>query len=439
MDEVHLELQDVDVVHDTVQRLLYRVKDEHNQTNRCLPSIYMVPNTLRDLSPSSFNPRVVSIGPLHKEDENVQAFEGRKANYLIDLMCRIHCPQEETLKSCAQKVHASMEQIKACYVWKKTYSEVEIAEMMVMDACFILEFINWFSEFDKSHPGNFLLTQTIIYDLVLLENQIPFFILDEIFRCTILKFDPEASLIKLFHRVLTFLNLFRADIKLHNFSINSTPHILGLLHECYKPQNYVTSVYFPSIIHSAVDLYRAGVNFRPNQNQTWMMGMEVDVYRLIPCLFGSWSKASLRIPILSVHEFTELVFRNLIAYEQTGQTRSYVTSYVIAMNMLVNTQEDVATLVDSKVLVNSIGSNEEAANMINNMGNEVACLEFFYGQQWETLNVYCDNYWPKNIAWLRRTYFNSPWNMIALFAGFILFALTAVQTIFTIKSAGNKY
>ncbi|KAJ0611550.1 hypothetical protein HanRHA438_Chr01g0021391 [Helianthus annuus] len=295
---------------------------------------------------------------------------------------------------------------------------------MVMDACFILEFIFWFSEFDKS---------------VLLENQIPFFILNEIFECTILKFDPEVSLIKLFYRVLAFLNIFRADITVNNISINSTPHILGLLHECYKPQNNVTSVYIPSVIHSAIDLCRAGVNFKPNRNPKWMMGMEVDLRRFIPCFFGSWSKATLRLPVLSVHEFTELVLRNLIAYEQLGQTRNYVTSYVIAMGMLVNTQEDVAQLVASKVLVNSIGSNEEAANMINNMCKEVACLEFFYEQQWETLNMYYNGYWPKNIAWLRKTYFSSPWNMIALFAGIILFALTIVQTIFTIKSAGNKY
>ncbi|KAJ0792349.1 hypothetical protein HanOQP8_Chr01g0017061 [Helianthus annuus] len=49
-----------------VQRLLCRVKKEESHLNQISPSIYMVPNTLRDLSPSSFNPRVVSIGPLHR-------------------------------------------------------------------------------------------------------------------------------------------------------------------------------------------------------------------------------------------------------------------------------------------------------------------------------------------------------------------------------------
>ncbi|KAJ0611551.1 hypothetical protein HanRHA438_Chr01g0021401 [Helianthus annuus] len=127
MDDLDLELQGVEAIQDTVQRLLYHVKDEHNRTNRFLATIYMVPGTLRDLSPSSFNPRVVSIGPLHKEDENVQAFEGQKAYYLVNLMRRINSPQEEILKSCAEKVHALMEQIKACYDWKKTYSDAEIA------------------------------------------------------------------------------------------------------------------------------------------------------------------------------------------------------------------------------------------------------------------------------------------------------------------------
>ncbi|KAJ0783194.1 hypothetical protein HanRHA438_Chr01g0021451 [Helianthus annuus] len=167
------------------------------------------------------------------------------------------------------------------------------------------------------------------------------------------------------------------------------------------------------------------------------MGMDVTSYEL-PCFFGFWSKPTLKMPVLDVHHFTELVLRNLIAYEQSFESNNYITSYAIAMDRLVNTQEDVAKLIDSKVLVNYMGSNEEAANMINSICKEIAGVDFFYQKQWTTLNRYCDGYWPKNIARMRRTYFSSPWNMIALLAGIILFALTVVQTIFTIKSAQNK-
>ncbi|KAF5821898.1 hypothetical protein HanXRQr2_Chr01g0020191 [Helianthus annuus] len=417
-----------------VQRLLDRVKKEESHINQFSPSNYMAPRTLRDMSPSSFNPQVVSIGPLHREDENVQAFEVRKTSYLIGLMRRANSPQEEILKLCVEKVYASMEQIKACYVWKKAYSDAEIADMMIMDACFILEFLFRYSNDQIAFEEGISQLSVILIDLILLENQIPFFILDEIFQCTVLEFSPNASLLILIYPVLAYLNIFTEGINMDNISVNNTHHILSLLHQCYKPpDNIITTTDPITTIPSVVNLDRAGVNFKPNKDPTWLMGMEVEAY-MFPCFFGSLSKPTLRIPVLKMDDSTEIVLRNLIAYEQSGRTHGYVTSYALAMDMLVDTQEDVAKLVDSGVLVNTIGSNDEAANMINSICKGTLLLDFFYKEQWVKLNKYCDAYWPKNIANMKRTYFNSPWNMIALVAGTILFAVTVVQTIFTIKS-----
>ncbi|KAJ0622549.1 hypothetical protein HanRHA438_Chr01g0020731 [Helianthus annuus] len=343
---------DTNMIQDSVvQRLLCHVKKEKEEShiNQFSPSNYMAPRTLRDMSPSSFNPQVVSIGPLHKEDEKVQAFEVRKTSYLIDLMRRAKSPPEEILKLCVEKVYTSLEKIKACYLWTKACGDTEIAYMMIMDACFILEFL------------------------------------------------------------------------------------FSLLHQCYKPPDNIKKGSLKSTIPSVMNLDRAGVNFKPNNDPTWLMGMKVELY-MFPCFFGSLSKPTLRIPVLEIYDSTEIVLRNLIAYEQSGQTHTYVTSYAYAMDTLVDTQEDVVKLVDSGVLVNALGSNAEAANMINGICKGPILPDFFYEEQWVKLNKYCDAYWPKNIANMKRTYFSSPWNMIALVAGIILFAVTVVQTIFTIKS-----
>ncbi|KAJ0622597.1 hypothetical protein HanIR_Chr01g0022441 [Helianthus annuus] len=382
-----LELGEVNIIQGTVHSLLDCVQKVNIQTNMFSPSIYMAPRTLRDLNPSLFNPRVVSIGPLHREDENVQAFEGRKANYLSNLMSSTNSPPEEILNSCVEKVYASLEQIKACYVWTKTYGDAEITKMMVMDACFILGFSReMWMVFNKSYFGDMLLIQNVIYDLVLLENQIPFFVLDAVFQGTVLKFMPEASLVDYIDPILRSLHIFDGYLNTDNIPTNTTQHILSLLHQCYEPPTSIKPGLLYTRIQSAVDLERAGVHFKPNENSTWMMGMEVKLYRF-PCFFGPW----------------------------------------------VNTQEDVARLVNSRVLDNRVGSNEEAADIINNICKDVAGVYSFYEQEWEKLNKYCNNYWPKNIAWLRRTYFSNPWNIIALLAGIILFALTVLQTIFTIN------
>ncbi|KAJ0806897.1 hypothetical protein HanOQP8_Chr00c163g0778571 [Helianthus annuus] len=417
-----------------VQRLLDRVKKEESHISQFSPSIYMAPRSLRDMSPSSFNPQVVSIGPLHREDEKVQAFEGRKTNYLIDLMRRANSPQEEILKLCVEKVYTSMEKIKACYVWTKAYDDTEIVDMMIMDACFILEFLFKFSINDATvFEEGVLQHSDIFYDLILLENQIPFFILDEIYKCTVLKFSPNASLLKLIYPVLAYANIFKEGIKINNISVNNSHHILSFLHQCYKPPYNIKRGHHKSTIPSVVNLDWAGVNFKPNKDPTWLMGMEVKLYTF-PCFIGSWSKPTLRIPVLKIYDSTEMILRNLIAYEQSGRTHSYVTSYALAMDMLVDTQEDVAKLVDSGVLVNNMGSNDEAANMINSLCKGTIFVDFFYQEQWVKLSKYCDAYWPKHIAKMKRTYFNNPWNLIALVAGIILFAVTVVQTIFTIKS-----
>ncbi|KAI3682557.1 hypothetical protein L1987_82619 [Smallanthus sonchifolius] len=423
-----------------VQHLVYRVNQQDSQTDQFPPSIYMLPHTLRDISPSSFNPQVVSIGPLHREDANVQAFEKTKITYMNKLMRHTKSPREEVLNSCMKKAYTLMDEIKSCYVWTKTYGDAQIAEMMVMDACFILEFINGLERADNPYAGNKSQFSGVLFDLVLLENQIPFFFLKQIYECTILKNHPNVSLVSFMKKILKFLNIFTGDIVIDYISSNTNiHHILSLLHECYKPPDDIKPTSpRPKIIYSAADLHRAGVNFKPKQIiPKWEMMMEVKLNRF-PCFPGSWGKATLTMPVLKVGDSTEKILRNLIAYEQSSPTCNHITSYAYAMDMLVNTSEDVAKLVDSGVVINEMGSNEEVANMINDICKLVLREDFFYNEQWETLYNYSNSYWPKNIAWLRSTYFSSPWSIIALFAGIILFVLTLVQTIFTVNPVGSN-
>ncbi|KAD3336100.1 hypothetical protein E3N88_31619 [Mikania micrantha] len=423
------------MIQESVKRLLDRVNNEENHTCEFPPSIYMAPSVLRDLSPSCFNPQLVSIGPLHREDENVKAFEGQKISYLIYLMSYINSPQEEILESCMQKAYSVMNEIKGCYIWTKAFSDAEIAEMMVLDACFILGFIidEHFSFHKKAYMGKELQYRTIMDDLVLLESQIPLFFLDQMFQCTVLKSNSDVSFIELIKPVLKSHMLFKADLKFDNVSFGTNDHFLSLLHQCYMPPaNYLIKERMTNIIYSAIDLDRAGVNFKPSKDPTWVMGMEVKQNQF-PWFFWSWNRPTLTMPVLSVRDSTELLFRNLIACEQSFPTQSYVSSYASVMDKLVNTQDDVAKLVESKVLVNIMGSNEEAANMINNICKKIIVSDSYYEEEWEKLIKYCNGYWPKHIAKLRSTYFSSPWSIMALVAGIILFVLQALQTIFTIK------
>ncbi|GJR57925.1 putative UPF0481 protein [Tanacetum coccineum] len=434
MANVDMEVEKEDIFSHTIQILLNHEDKEPNHGNLLPPSIYMVPSVFRDLSPVSFNPRVVSIGPLHKENTNLQVYEGQKVAFLHGLLGRLDTPIEETLKTCLVKVNTSVERIRGCYAGMKIYTDVELNKMMVVDACFILELILRYLEFEDSIWRNLLLTRYLIYDLILIENQIPFFVLTDIFECTIMKFRPGTTLISLIYSVLNYVNLFEEDLNIDTIGENTThDHILGILRKSYQPTHAIPLSLTRLKNRTALELERAGVNFKTNQHAMWPLAITVEISRF-PSLSWCWGKPTLKMPLLRVNDFTEMVLRNLIAYEQCSGCPSYVTSYAAFMDMLVNTQEDVAKLVECDVVDNFLGSNEDAANMINKICNEVVIVDSVYFKQLELLDRYYNSYWPKNISRLRRKYFTSPWNFIALLAAIILFALTVIQTIFSIKA-----
>ncbi|GJX00169.1 putative UPF0481 protein [Tanacetum coccineum] len=419
---------------DTIQILLGCEEGRNNiSTSRFSSSISMVPSMLRNLSPKSFTPRVVSIGPLHHEDENLKEMEEQKRIYLHDLLIRVGFPQEQTLDECLQKVNASIDQIRARYIGMRPYSDVQLAKMMVMDSCFILEISYKF----KLGIVNPLISQSTRLNLLLVENQIPFFVLNDIYECTVFKSDPTASLTDLILPVLEIGNPFAPILRKYIPSSGAyiaPDHILGLYHKCYQPaEGTIASAFIPSIIHDTLELVKVGVSFKPYQDASWRLAMKLERSRFAWFSWLCGKPIVIKMPTMCINHFYELFARNLIAYEQTYDVGKYVSSYALAMDILIGGQEDIAKLVESKVIINIMGSNQEAAEVINSILKEVPVTDFYYVDVLTQLVSYHEGYWPKNIMWLRRRYFNSPWSIIALFAGMILFGLTVVQTIFTIK------
>ncbi|XP_076931912.1 UPF0481 protein At3g47200-like [Bidens hawaiensis] len=334
-----------------------------------------------------------------------------------------------------------MDNIRRCYAGHtKDYDDNNLIIMMIKDACFILEWINMFEE------SPMWLDHLITYDLMLLENQIPFFVLEQVYECIQYKFDKNrVPVTKFIHPLVEYTNMFKGQIQVDTCTDHD--HILAYICHCYRPKLRNTESGIPRTkIPSAVELDMAGIIFKPKKiDDDWPMGMEVKMVTTA-CIFGFLRKPTLRMPILRVNKSTELILRNLIAYELLSTLSGhYVTSYIRAMDVLIDTPEDVAKLVSSKVVVNQTGSNKEAADMINKICNEVVPESFYYTCEWNMLATYCESYWPKKIAMLKRyfiqlkhTYFNNPWSMIALFAGINLFVLAWVQTIYAVKSSFIK-
>ncbi|PWA70645.1 hypothetical protein CTI12_AA133190 [Artemisia annua] len=353
MENGDVELRRQNIIGHTVQLLLDCKEKGRIRKLQSQPSIRMVPNALRALSPNSFNPRVVSIGPLHREDKILQDFEDEKEIYLHELLCKIDLLPEETLQACVQKVSDSIDKIRACYAGMMKFDDTELTKMMTNNVSY------------SPYPSN-------SYEFHL---------------------DPE---------------------NLSDFRLVDTcdDHILGLLHKSNRLAfyNLPRNSNIPKF-HSVTELDRAGVSFKPNKDATSPMAMKLEFSRFSVRHPWSWGKPTLSMPVICIDDSTETVLRNLIAYEH-----------------------DIARLVESKIVINFLASNERAANMLKTICKETVIVDFFYDNEWQQLHRYYNGYWPKQIAGLKRTYFSNPWSMIALFAGIVLFLLTLIQTIFTVKS-----
>ncbi|GJY81739.1 putative UPF0481 protein [Tanacetum coccineum] len=376
------------------------------------PTICKVSRILRDLSESSFDPQLVSIGPIHREDPKLKEYEWLKECYLHDLLSRRkYSTQEETLEACLLKVNTLIPRIRESYGGMiEKYSDDEVATMMVMDGCFILEFCLKFEDEMLSKMQHLRIAK----DLILLENQVPFFVLQALFDLSMGK--VSFTLSKVLDVFLAcYINIFRSgsllpETTIHVDSDSTHDHVLGYLHKRYqlvvvKPSNPIRALISklaaakllnpiraliskledkkgtkntPRAFHSIVELDRSGMHFKPHQEDRWSMTIKFQSSPFA-CLPWFWSKPTLLMPTLVIHDSTELILRNFIAYEQSfPQDRYYFTSYAHAMDMLIYSQEDIAKLVESKVLVNMLGSNQEAAEMINKTCKNIILTDFYY-------------------------------------------------------------
>ncbi|KAK9275711.1 hypothetical protein L1049_022979 [Liquidambar formosana] len=156
--------------------------------------IFRVPSTLRRHNQTVFAPRLVSIGPLHHGVKNLQAMEKLKLWYLDCLLAR--APTIQTSLECfIEAIRGTVERISECYE-EVELSTDEMVEMMVLDSCFIIELFRKHAIIVQPHVDDPIfktswMRKDLLNDLLLLENQLPWFVLERLFNLTNADPDPK--------------------------------------------------------------------------------------------------------------------------------------------------------------------------------------------------------------------------------------------------------
>ncbi|XVF38956.1 hypothetical protein REPUB_Repub20aG0147600 [Reevesia pubescens] len=162
-----------------------RVCDQLRQKLGCLSStlldnfIFKVPHQLRRINEKAYEPQFISIGPDHRGKDHLKAMETHKLHYL-----KMHLQRRnESVGRYVDAMRALEDRARNCYVDAvDDVSPEAFVEMMILDGCFIVELIARYVEKELRDENDDLfklnsITVKIMHDLLLLENQLPFFVL----------------------------------------------------------------------------------------------------------------------------------------------------------------------------------------------------------------------------------------------------------------------
>ncbi|THG06347.1 UPF0481 protein At3g47200-like [Camellia sinensis] len=393
--------------------------------------IYKVPRTLKNINEEAYTPRTVSIGPLHHGKEGLKDMEEHKLRYFNDFMQR----SGKSLVELVMIMEEKEKEIRACYVETINIKSEMFLEIILVDAAFIIEVLLrcWFDDLRTPNDRIFRKPWMIFYindDLLLLENQIPFFVLQDLLKMTNIQVgfqfsqnetlpDPVILTIKWFVSSLQIRELLGPE----HINPSEIKHVLDLLRIClmpkqksqppeeknpskvnqfiaflgsFIPRQSLQQTESKFDIPSATELHEAGVKFEVSSSKN---------------LFDIKFRGNvLEIPRTEIYDWTESSLRNIIAYEQCHCTVRYFADYTAIMGFLIKTSKDVELLVKAKIIENCLGNNSDVSNLFNGLGKEVVISkEYYFTKLHEELNDYCkirSHMWK---ATLKQNYCNTPW------------------------------
>jgi hypothetical protein len=299
--------------------------------------------------------------------------------------------------------------------------------MMLLDAAFIIMIMlkNYFLDFQSSNDRIFSrpwMIHDIRFDMILLENQLPFFFLNDLLKLS--KPYKGYSLIEFTHGFLKgALGSWVTDNILNGINSSEVQHFVDFLRICQQPTKLPQPRKLKTLnMPSAAELRQAGVKFKLGSSKN-----------LFDVKFNK-SRGRLEIPRLLVIDQTEILFRNLQAFEQCNCSDKYVTNYITMINLLVCSTRDVEMLVRKGIIENWLRDNDAVLSVVHNLDKEnlIFLDNFYFSEIVEDLNKYCRKRRHKWKASLKQNYFRNPWAIISVIAAAILLMLTVIQTVCSI-------
>jgi hypothetical protein len=173
--------------------------------------IYRVPKLLRKVNEEAYTPKLISIGPFHHYRKELRDMEMHKLRYFKKFLDRTGKSEEDLRKI----IEDDEKKIRLCYSEDCSLDNGNFVKMVLLDAIFIIELFlkvkrkredeeKEEEEYEEKEEEEYeeneeeedyilrkkWLANGIYYDLLLLENQLSFFVLEKLYK---LAFNDSSS------------------------------------------------------------------------------------------------------------------------------------------------------------------------------------------------------------------------------------------------------
>lgn len=422
-------------------------------------SIYKIPWSVMELCSTAYRPQTVSIGPYHHGESHLESMEDHKQRALLNFL---HRTPNKPLQRYVDELAPAVEDLKVAYPqlqpkWKQD-SEAFL-QLVILDGCFILELMRTTTATPEdlnemgyarndpvfSNHGKLCFVPYLKRDMLMLENQLPLLVLVKLFAAQggDLTLEYGYGLSKQDELTALILKFFsQTHDPSNNEKYRTCLHILDMYRKsllmtlpCQKskakerncdclpgPGLNKEDVY----VRSATELKEAGIRFQ--QSKTRNLN---DI---------SFEGGVLKLPVITVDDALESEYLNLMAWERfhVGAGKE-VTSYVFFMDSIIDCARDVSLLHSSGIIQNALGSDKAVANLFNSLSRDVSLdPDGSLGVVHRQVSDYCQMLVPRWMAYAKHNYFTNPWVGLSIVAAIFLFALTGIQTVYTVLSYYNS-
>ncbi|KAF8019926.1 hypothetical protein BT93_G0574 [Corymbia citriodora subsp. variegata] len=491
---------------------------DHGIDIQNLVSVHRVPESISSAKPEAYVPHHVALGPYHHFRPQLYQTENPKLAAARQARAELKLPEFDLM---ADLLQAEEDKIRASYQMHLEVGTDTLKWIMTIDSLFLLDLLYCYRYLDKSanigskedpigdddQGGIVPMTRhSIIKDVMMVENQIPTFVLRKIMLQTKNSMnevgedeedkaiDSELGVTLMrFCKAISPLGLERCS---PSEAVHRHKHLLDLLYNlilrravpeaAQTKKNELKGASFGYLIKMvSIPATKITEAWNELSKFSFMKKLKVPIeliFRIIQMLMQSipgcstflqnkpsqenvmiptvsklhsvgiklrlatggirtiafdQKTATLKLPQITLSATTEVLLRNLVAYEMISQSSSFVlTRYAELMYGIIDTCEDVKLLREASIVLNHLNSDDKVVELFNGMiksiGSKSTVSEL--DKTIQDVNQYYNSTRKVKAYNLMRKYVYSSWKFLTMVATIVLILLMVLQTICSVVS-----